>query len=316
MINISKYIQSNRVIKTYLDNIELLKEYDEYQHFISRLNVTKKVQTDAKYFENIVNNLSECVDMSVNDVVKQLLDNDSKGFLKKICETNNPDIYRYLYLTHISDFYSICKRNKVVLYDELLKNLTELFTSDETIDFLCRLCKNKDLREKEGTWGSNGIGYVLFYFNHTKENKAKLEEAFYDVFDYYINQYNIDDRDSVYGLTHCLLHFSRFYTEDIYKNTFERIENLYDKSKDLIKNSFSSLGKIQRMNSDMIAELLVVYKMLVKYEDKYSAEAYNELVRRIDNKYNIIASNEADDFTQLLKSNEHTNILFILYCRL
>jgi hypothetical protein len=316
MINISKYIQSNRVIKTYLDNIELLKEYDEYQHFISRLNVTKKVQTDAKYFENIVNNLSECVGMSVNDVVKQLLDNDPKGFLKKICETNNPDIYRYLYLTHISDFYSICKRNKVVLDDELVKKLTELFTSDETIDFLCRLCKNKDLREKEGTWCSNGIGYVLFYFNHTKENKTKLEEAFYDVFDYYINQYNIDDRDSVYGLTHCLLHFSRFYTEDIYKNTFERIENLYDKSKDLIKNSFSSLGKIQRMNSDMIAELLVVYKMLVKYEDKYSADAYNELVRRIDNKYNIIASNEADDFTQLLKSNEHTNILFILYCRL
>ena len=157
MINISKYIQSNRVIKTYLDNIELLKEYDEYQHFISRLNVTKKVQTDAKYFENIVNNLSECVGMSVNDVVKQLLDNDSKGFLKKICETNNPDIYRYLYLTHISDFYSICKRNKVVLDDELVKKLTELFTSDETVDFLCRLCKNKDLREKEGTWCSNGI---------------------------------------------------------------------------------------------------------------------------------------------------------------
>ena len=56
--------------------------------------------------------------------------------------------------------------------------------------------------------------------------------------------------------------------------------------------------------------------MLVKYEDKYSAIAYNELVRRIDNKYNIIASNKADNFTQLLKLNEHTNILFILYCRL
>lgn len=316
MISISKYIQSGRIIKTYLDNIELLKEYDEYQHFISRLNVTRKIQTDSKYFENIVNNLSECVEMSVNDVVKQLLVNDPKGFLKKICETNDPDIYRYLYLTHISDFYSICKRNKVELDDKLVKKLTKVFTYDETIDFLCKVCKNEDLREKEGTWCSNGIGYVLFYFDHSKENKAKLEEAFCDIFNYYIKQYDIDNRDSVYGLTHCLLHFSRFYTEDIYKNTFKDVVSLYDKSKDLIESSFSSLDNVRRMDSDMIAELLVVYKMLVKYEDEPSAIAYNELVRRIDSKYNIIASNEADDFTQLLKSNEHTNILFILYCRL
>ena len=92
--------------------------------------------------------------------------------------------------------------------------------------------------------------------------------------------------------------------------------NLFNKSKDLIENSFSLLDNIQQMDSDMIAELLVVYKMLVKYGDNYSTIAYNELVRRIDNKYNIIASNKADSFTQLLKLNEHTNILFILYCRL
>ena len=267
MINISKYIQSNRIIKTYLDNIELLKEYDEYQHFISRLNITRKIQTDAKYFENIVNNLSECIEMSVNDVVKQLLDNDPKGFLKKICKTNNQDIYRYLYLTHISDFYSICKRNKVVLDNELVKKLTKVFTNDETIDFLCRICKNEDLREKEGTWCSNGIGYVLFYFNHTKENKIKLEEAFYDIFDYYINQYDINNRDTVYGLTHCILHFSKFYKEDIYKNSYKGITKLFDISVKLIESAFNDIKNVKNMNSDMIAELLVVYKMLYKNEN-------------------------------------------------
>lgn len=56
--------------------------------------------------------------------------------------------------------------------------------------------------------------------------------------------------------------------------------------------------------------------MLDKNENRYTALAYNELVRRINPKYNIIVSTKNDDFTQLLKLNEHTNILFVLYCLL
>ena len=109
-----------------------------------------------------------------------------------------------------------------------------------------------------------------------------------------------------------------FYTKDIYKNSFcdnEVVKLFFDTIK-VIETAFDSIDKVKSMSSDMIAELLVVYKMLNNKENRYTSLAYNELVRRISPEYNIIVSTENDDFTQLLKLNEHTNILFVLYCRL
>lgn len=319
MTNISHYIQSNRIIDVYLENIDLLRDYSEYQHFMSRLNIIRKRQTPQSYFLNIVVDLENCVNLSVDEVVKKLLKKDTKEFLKKVCETNDKDIFRYLYLTHISDLYSICIRNNVKLDKTLKEKIISILSNDDTIDFLCKACKNSELRKYEGTWCANGIGYTLFYIEHNEQNKQKLFVALCDIYNYYLSNFDIKNRDSVYGLTHCVLQFSMFYTKDIYKNNFcdnYGVVKLFFDTIKVIETAFNSIDKVKAMSSDMIAELLVVYKMLNNKENRYTSLAYNELVRRINPEYNIIVSTENADFTQLLKLNEHTNILFVLYCRL
>lgn len=318
MTNIAHYIQSNRIINVYLENIDLLRDYSEYQHFMSRLDIIRKRQTPQKYFLNIVNDLEESINSSADEVVEKLLCKDTKGFLKKICATGNKEIFKYLYLTHISDLYSICIRNNVKLDKDVQEKISSILSNDNTVDFLCRVCKNSELRKYEGTWCANGIGYVLFYIEHNEQNKQKLFVALCDIYKYYLSNFNINNRDSVYGLTHCILQFSMFYTKDVYKNDFcnNEVVKLFLDTIKVIETAFNSIDKVKSMSSDMIAELLVVYKMLDKNENRYTSLAYNELVRRINPKYNIIVSTKNDDFTQLLKLNEHTNILFVLYCRL
>ena len=318
MINISKYIQSNRIINTYSENIDLLKDFKEYQHFMTRLNITKGIPTDKKYFVNIVNDLEKCLKIEIDSFIQDLLKNDEKGFLKKICETKDKDIFRYLYLTHISDFYSICKRNNVSLKKEIEDKITDIFSSDDTVDFLCKTSKNDVLRKYEGTWCVNGIGYAFFYINHTEENKQKLFTALCELYKHYLSVFDINNHDTVYGLTHCVLHFSKFYTKSIYDNENDKFtaSQLFLDTIPVIEKAFGSINKIKSMDSDMIAELLVVYKMLYKKDNRFTELAYNELVRRIDSKSNIIISIPNKDFGQLLKLNEHTNILFVLYCRL
>lgn len=321
MINISKYIHSKQIIDEYLKNIDILKDYDEYQHFISRLNIVRKKQTNSKYFTGILDNLKESVSIDLDTMMHKLLDNDSNGYLTEIYETHDEELYRYFYITHIADFYSITIRNHVELDRDLNNKIINLISNDDTVDMLCRVSKNNILREKEGTWCTNGIGYVLFYGNLTDDNRVKLEKSFIDLFKYYLEKFDIQKRNYVYGLTHCILHLSYFYTKSISKNYFSGIEDLCHKTIDLLDNVFSSFKNVNQMNSDMLAELLVINKMLLMskdstYETKNSAIAYNELVRRIDFKYKIIMDHKAEKLVDIFRLNEHTNILFILYCRL
>ena len=318
MTDLSKYIQSGRVIKAYIDNIDLIKKYDQYQHFISRLRLTGyPINVDDSIFSNIIVNLKESLDSDIESFMQKLLKEDDNGYLDKIYELQNKDYFKYLWLTHIFDFYSILSRNNVTI-DDYTKTRIEKLVSDENIDLLIKLSKEEDLRTKEGTWCVNGIGYILFGMNLTNNQKTKLQKAFTDLFYYYASNFDISNRDSVYGLTHCVIQMTKFYTQDI--SVYPEIEKIISISKNAIYDSFN-ISTVKEMNSDMLAELLVTYKLLTKNDLDIKKHinlqtAYNELASRIDCIKNYICDHKEQNKSFELKRNEHTNILFILYCRL
>lgn len=318
MIELTKYIQSNRIIKAYINNLDSIKKYNEYQHFISRLKLTDyNIEVSENIFINIIDDLKESLNSDIDTFMQKLLKEDDNGYLNEIYKLQNKEYFEYLYLTHIFDFYSILLRNHVEI-DENVKSKIKFLVTDKNIDMLIRLSKETDLRTKEGTWCVNGIGYILFYADLSSSQKLKLQDAFADLFYYYTEKFDILDRNSVYGLTHCVIHISKFYTEDNY--IYPKIEKAISTAKNIIYNTFV-ISKLKAMNSDMLAELLVTYKLLTKNNlnlEKLVNEqiAYNELVSRIDCCKNYICDHKENDKAFELKRNEHTNILCILYCRL
>jgi hypothetical protein len=166
----------------------------------------------------------------------------------------------------------------------------------------------------------------------------KVIEAFIDLYRYYLDRvwgHGLDYRDYVYGLTHCVIDVSDFYTKNVndqihFFQDIYPIGELYDQTVCVILKNlkmFTATGTTLRfssINSDMLAELLVVYKLLLDdypsnkwYDTGYVvSKAYRELCNRIDPRRGYIRDHKEEDIVTDLKRNEHTNILFILYSRL
>lgn len=338
MVNLCKYIKSNIVKNVYLKNLWRIKEYSEYQHFLSRLSVVDKtVKVNKEIYSVKIDELKSLISSNPNETWKLALEQDNNGYLKEINKVITQEIKYYVHYGRIFDNLNILRRNNISFDFESVKH----FFDDEIVEKMCNISYNETLRELEGTICVNGIGYLLPFIDRyisEKSRKAVLK-AFVDLYSFYANKCEntgFINRNYVYGLTHCIIDISDFYKKDIYEQTklfldkFE-IEDLYIRTIHIInkyiKASIETKSElnIKDIKSDMIAELLVVYKLLVKnhenekfiYEySNYINLAYQELCRRIDIKYNYIRDNKDNDFSTDLKINEHTNILFILFSRL
>ena len=338
MINLYKYIKLNTVKNVYLKNLWRIKEYSEYQHFLSRLSVVDKtVKVNKEIYSVKIDELKSLIASNPNETWKLALEQDNNGYLKEINKVITQEIKYYVHYGRIFDNLNILRRNNISFDFESVKH----FFDDEIVEKMCNISYNETLRELEGTICVNGIGYLLpFIDSYISEKSRKVVlKAFVDLYSFYANKCEntgFINRNYVYGLTHCIIDISDFYKKDIYEQTklfldkFE-IEDLYIRTIHIInkyiKASIESKSElnIRDIKSDMIAELLVVYKLLVKnhenekfiYEySNYINLAYQELCRRIDIKYNYIRDNKDNDFSIDLKINEHTNILFILFSRL
>lgn len=338
MINLYNYIKSNIVKNVYLKNLWRIKEYNEYQHFLSRLSIVDKtVEVSKDIYSVKINELNHIILSNPEKTWELSLEQDNNGYLRELNKVITQEIKYYVYYCRIFDNLNILRRNNIDFDFESVKH----FFDDEIIEKMCNISYNEKLRELEGTICVNGIGYLLpFIDTYISEKSRKIVlKAFVDLYSFYANKCEKSgfiNRNYVYGLTHCIIDISDFYTKDIYEqiemflDKFE-IEDLYIKTIHIInkyiKASIESMSEIniRDIKSDMIAELLVVYKLLVKnhenekfiYEySNYINLAYQELCRRVDIKYNYIRDHKDNDFAIDLKINEHTNILFILFSRL
>ena len=338
MTNLYNYIKSNVVKNVYLKNLWRIKEYTEYQHFLSRLSIVDKTIKVSKDIYSVkINELNHIILSNPEKTWELSLEQDNNGYLSELNKVITQEIKYYVYYCRIFDNLNVLRRNNIDFDFESVKH----FFDDEIIEKMCNISYNEKLRELEGTICVNCIGYLLpFIDTYISEKSRKIVlKTFVDLYSFYANKCEKSgfiNRNYVYGLTHCIIDISDFYTKDIYEQTemfldeFE-IEVLYIKTiriiNKYIKASIESKSElnIKDIKSDMIAELLVVYKLLVKNQENekfiyeysnYINLAYQELCRRVDIKYNYIRDNKDNDFSIDLKINEHTNILFILFSRL
>lgn len=338
MINLFNYIKSNCVKNTYLKNLWRIKEYNEYQHFLSRLSIVDKtIKVNKEIYDVKIKELNNIIASNPNKTWELALEQDTNDYLKELNKVITQDIKYYIHHCRIFDNLNILRRNNIDFDFESVKH----FFDDEIIEKMCNISYNETLRELEGTICVNGIGYLLpFIDKYISENSRKtVLKTFIDLYSFYVSKCEktgLTNRNYVYGLTHCVIDISDFYKKDIYEQIKifldkNEIEDLYIRTiyiiNKYIKSSTESKTElsIKDIKSDMIAELLVVYKLLVKNKENekfvyeysnYINLAYQELCRRIDIKYNYIRDHKDGDFSIDLKINEHTNILFILFSRL
>ena len=340
MNTLYQYILSENVIQTYKKNLWRIREFNEYQHFISRLHLIDKYQakTSNEVYSTKVDELEKLFDMTPEQAFELATSEDSNGYLDKLKEIANEDIKKYLYFGRIFDDITILNRNDVDIDEKLQGKINDfLHKNRDIVDFMCKTSKNEDLRKYEGTLCVNGIGYMLYLFDD-KYILHDIKEAFIDLYRYYLDKvrgHELEERDFVYGLTHCIIDISDFYTRNVndqimlFQDVYP-IGELYDQTTTVIGKCLSVYTKtgstlnLSSISSDMLAELLVVYRLRLNdypsnkwYDQGYAiSRAYQELVNRIDPKYGYIRDHKEEDFALDLKKNEHTNILFILYSRL
>ena len=338
MLNLYNYIKSNVVKNVYLKNLWRIKEYNEYQHFLSRLSIVDKtVKVNKEIYRVKIDELKRIIASNPNETWELAREQDNNGYLKELSKYITPDIKFYIHYCRIFDNLNILRRNNIDFDFESVKH----FFNDEIVEKMCNISYNETLRELEGTICVNGIGYLLpFIDSYISEKSRKIVlKTFVDLYSFYANKCEKSgfiNRNYVYGLTHCVIDISDFYKKDVYEQIKIfldkiEIEDLYIRTIHIInkyiKSSIESKSElnIKDIKSDMIAELLVVYKLLVKNHENekfiyeygnYINLAYQELCRRVDIKYNYIRDHKDDDFAIDLKINEHTNILFILFSRL
>lgn len=335
MNSLYQYMRSQIVIDAYKKNLHLLQSFNEYQHFVSRLHAIEGVQTTKEVYGIKIEELKKLLEMTPDQSFKLALDQDHNGYLDKLKEKDDPKIKKYLHVCRIIDDYNVLRRNNQVIDGEIKQKVYNML-DDKMIDFMCKESKDEYLRENEGTLCVNGIGYLLYLWGD--QPKKKIIEAFIDLYRYYLDKVGykgLSNRNFVYGLTHCVIDVSDFYTKNVNNQImlFQEIYpigELYDQTVNVICENLKSYTftgttlSLSSISSDMLAELLVTYKLLLDdypsnkwYDFGYViSKVYRELCNRIDPKRGYIRDHKEDDITTDLKRNEHTNILFILYSRL
>lgn len=335
MNTLYQYIQSGRVIKSYRNKLDLIKNENEYQHFLARMSNIETTNIPSDLFDGKIKELEKLLSMTPEQAFELAIKEDSNGYLDDLKEKNDPNIKKYLWVCRIIDNYNILRRNNQVIPGEL-KQTVYVLLDEKMIDFMCNTSKNEFLRSHEGTLCVNGIGYLLYLWGD--DTMTKIKEAFIDLYRYYLEKVDREglyNRNFVYGLTHCVIDISDFYTKDVneqimmFQKTYP-IGELYDQTTWEIGHNLSIYTKLgstltlDTLSSDMLAELLVVYKLLLDdylsnkwYSFGYTiSRVYNELVNRIDLIKGYIRDHKEENLALDLKKNEHTNILFILYSRL
>lgn len=335
MNTVYQYMQSQKVIDAYRKNLYLLQPFNEYQHFVSRLHLLDKykAQTAKEVYGVEVEELEDLLNMTPDQAFELAVKEDSNGYLDKLKEKDDPKIKKYLWIGRICDDFNILRRNNQVI-DKDIKHKVYKLLDDDMINFMCEESKDEYLRENEGTLCVNGIGYLLYLWDQPKK---KVIEAFIDLYRYYLDKVGykgLSDRNFVYGLTHCVIDISDFYTKNVndqmslFQETYP-IGELYVHTITVICENLKSYTftgttlSLSSVSSDMLAELLMTYKLLLDdfvsnrwYEYGYVIfRVYQELVNRIDPRLNYIRDHKEEDPAEDLRRNEHTNILFILYSR-
>ena len=328
MIDFTHYIKAKSVVDTYMDNMRYLNGVTQKQHFMTRLSLcdgykdlldnTRRKQT---LFEFTRQDLDTKLSQSSKEVFDEYVKDDPNGYMDEIKKVANDDIYFYFDMNAVLEATCILLRNGMEIPDVTSK------INKRNILKLIELANNDTvLKALEGTVYVNGIGGLICLKKLKKDLVVigwdTICDCFKKIWQYYLKETQkfvelnkVSTKvihDNVYGLTHCVINLTNFYTEFIGNN---------DRFMDEIKATVSVLEGLlcvakadgyKRLSDDTLAEILLTMKLCGGEYNSERMLALDALSLRFNAAKLMFDEHKYDKKGLELIKNEHTNILYVL----
>ena len=328
MINLTHYIKAKSVADTYISHKRDLNKTAKKQHFFVRLSLCpgydhfiKDMRNKNGLFDFIKEDLTRKLSMSWDELWKESMDNNKMEYKKKIAKTDDENIKFYFGMTEILDEACILLRNGMDLPDGIEKRINRRFIL-KMIDIA-----NSDstIKVDEATTYVNGIGCVIC-LKKIKNSLIPIDwkiinDCYDKIFEYYIQMCSEDgwlDKASehtlhnrIYGLTHCIINLSNYYTERIDTRSFNEKPDIAARILNNIIDSQKS-SNYKLFNDDALAEMLLCIKLCGGENWSERLVALDSLSGRFDSEKLMFREHKYDSFKDEILQNEHTNILYIL----
>ena len=326
MIDFAYYIKAKSVADTYLQHIKDLNGTPKKQHFLVRLSmcegykdILKDNRTKTNLFKYTFQELERNLNLSWEEMWDEM--EDKFGYKKEIKEIDSPDIKFYFGMTKILGLTGILLRNGQDLPEDIEKKITR-YNLMKMIDIANN---DQEMKIKQGTTYVNGIGEIIC-LKWLKNSLVHIDwkiinECYKKIWDFYIDKaLNYKDwilsknkrHNYIYGLTHCIINITNFYTRfigndetwmDEIKQTSAILSNLIDDHKE---------SNYVIFNDDTLAEMLLTIKLCGASSCIERLRALDALSLRFNSQKLIFDEHKRDSFKEELLDNEHTNILYVL----
>ena len=331
MVDYSHYIKAHSVADTYLTHIQYLKGTTHKQHFLTRLSLCEgfgHILDDPRkkqsLYSFIQKDLTHKLSLSWNEMWDESMGDDDFGYKKEIKKEATDDIKFYFGMTDLIGEVCILLRNGVEIpegiekkiYRQNLLKMIEIANSD-TI-----------MRELEGTTYVNGIGGIVCLKMLDNKlvpiNWETINNCFGGIWKWYLEKVGGRDHgwmrskqkihNYIYGLTHCPINLSNFYTNI---NNVQNSEHFLDEvvyTKDILCNIVESQKQLNYsiFNDDTLAEILLTIKICGGEYTTERLNALNALSGRFDSRKLMFREHKYDTFKEEIIKNEHTNSLYVL----
>ena len=328
MVDFTHYIKAKSVVDTYMDNIRYLNGVTQKQHFLTRLSLCdgyKDILDNTRKKQTLFAYTRQALDTKLKQTSKEVFDdcvsNDSNGYMDEIKKVENGDIDFYFDMNGVIEDTCILLRNGMEIPDVSSK------INKRNILKLIELANNDTVLKKlEGTTYVNGIGGLICLKKLKKELVVvgwdTIYECFEKIWNYYLDEvWNLVElnkvssriiHDNVYGLTHCVINLTNFYTEFIGNN--ERFIKQIKRTVTVLERLLcvAKADGYKRLNNDTLAEVLLTMKLCGGEYNSERMLALDALSLRFNAEKLMFDEHKYEKMGDELIKNEHTNILYVL----
>lgn len=329
MIDFSHYIKAKSVADTYLQHKQDLNGTAKKQHFFTRLSLCEGYghilddpRVKKSLYSFIQKDLEKKLSMSWDEMWDESMNDDEYGYKKEIKKVADDNIKFYFGMTDVVGEACILIRNG----QELPKNIESKINRKNLLRMIEIANIDRVMRDLEGTTYVNGIGGIMC-LKWLKNSFVPLDWSYINgcfegIWKYYLEKCGSGEwskskkklHNYIYGLTHCIINLSNFYTN---VNNVQNNEHFLDEvihTKDMLCNIVESqkLSNYILFNDDTLAEMLLTIRLCGGEYSPERLNALNSLSLRFDSTKLIFREHKRDSLKEELLANEHTNILYVL----
>ena len=328
MIDFTHYIKAKSIVDTYLDNIRYLNDTAQKQHFLVRLSkcegyndILDNPRKKQTLFEFTTKELEEKLSRTPKESFEKCVEKNTFDYMNEIQKYENEDIDFYFDMVGVIGDTCALLRNGIEIPDVSSK------INKRNISKLIDIARaDENLKKWQGTTYVNGVGGLICLKKLKKDlvpiGWDTLYNIYREIWRYYLKEVSeLKDinrlpfsnlHNKVYGLTHCIINLTNFYTEFIGNN-----EVFMDEIKETMKvlNNLLSICKSNNykyLSDDTLAEILFTLKLCCDDCSSERLAALDSLSWRFDSAKLMFREHKYEKLKDELIKNEHTNILYIL----